>query len=140
MSVGPVVRDMRDDDLEHVVAIWQAAGVTRPWNDPARDIGFARRNSHSTVLVQDMSGLLVATAIVGEDAHPGWVHYLATDPAHQGNGLGRTMMDAAENWLARRGVWKIQLLVREDNTAVKRFYEHLGYRDTRSTCFQKLIG
>lgn len=48
-------------------------------------------------------------------------------------------MSAAERWLAKRGVWKLNLLVREDNASVKQFYEHLGYRDTRTTCFQKLI-
>jgi hypothetical protein len=49
------------------------------------------------------------------------------------------MMDAAEAWLAARGVWKVQLLIREDNDRVKRFYEHLGYHDTRASCFQKII-
>jgi ribosomal protein S18 acetylase RimI-like enzyme len=48
-------------------------------------------------------------------------------------------MDAAEHWLAQQGVWKVQLLVREDNAAVRQLYEHLGYRDTRSICFQKII-
>ena len=49
------------------------------------------------------------------------------------------MMEAAERWLANRGVWKVQLLVRGDNAAVRQFYEHLGYRDTRSICLQKII-
>jgi ribosomal protein S18 acetylase RimI-like enzyme len=49
------------------------------------------------------------------------------------------MMEAAETWLVERGVWKMQLLVRGDNDKVKRFYEHLGYTDTQSSCFQKVI-
>jgi ribosomal protein S18 acetylase RimI-like enzyme len=134
-----VIRDIGDGDIADVIAIWHACGIARPWNDPARDIAFARRDAHSTVLVADMSGRVVATAMVGEDGHRGWVHYLAADPDHQGRRLGRTMIDAAERWLAARGVWKVQLLVREDNVAVKQFYEHLGYRDTRSTCLQKII-
>ena len=56
------------------------------------------------------------------------------------SGLGRAMMDTAERWLAARGIWKVQLLIREDNAAVKQFYEHLGYRDTRTSCYQKIIG
>lgn len=134
-----MIRDIGDGDIADVIAIWHACGIARPWNDPARDIAFARRDAHSTVLVADMSGRVVATAMVGEDGHRGWVHYLAADPDHQGRRLGRTMIDAAERWLAARGVWKVQLLVREDNVAVKQFYEHLGYRDTRSTCLQKII-
>ncbi len=83
--------------------MWHAAGVSRPWNDPVRDIAFARRGPHSTVLVAELGGRIVATAMVGEDGHRGWVHYVAADPAHQCEGLGRAMMDAAEKWLAVRG-------------------------------------
>jgi len=139
MTANVVIRDISHDDKEAVIALWHASGIVRPWNDPAKDIAFACRDDHSTVLVADLSGCIVATAMVGEDGHRGWVHYLAADPAHQGQGLGRKMMDAAETWLGDRGIWKVQLLVREDNVAVKQFYEHLGYRDTRSTCFQKII-
>ena len=42
------------------------------------------------------------------------------------------MMQAAEDWLIERGVWKVQLLVRADNAKAKGFYEQLGYRDTQS--------
>lgn len=139
MMIDIVVRDMVDDDIDAVIRVWQASGIVRPWNDPVKDIGFARRDAHSTVLVGDLAGRIVATAMVGEDGHRGWVYYLAADPNHQGKGLGRTIMKAAEAWLAKCGVWKVQLLVRDDNAAVKQFYEHLGYRDTRSTCFQKII-
>lgn len=137
--IDPVIRAMTDDDTGQVVALWHASGVSRPWNDPLRDIAFARRHTQSTVLVAEHAGRVVATAMVGEDGHRGWVYYLATDPAHQGLGLGRAMMRAAERWLSERGVWKVQLLVRADNAAVRRFYEHIGYRDTRSVCFQKII-
>jgi ribosomal protein S18 acetylase RimI-like enzyme len=113
--------------------------VARPWNDPARDIAFARRDAHSTILVAELAGRIVATAMVGEDGHRGWVHYVAADREYQGRGLGRMMMNAAETFLAKRGVWKVQLLVRGDNAVVKRFYEHLGYHDTGTTCFQKVI-
>ncbi|MEZ0168332.1 hypothetical protein [Microvirga sp. TS319] len=48
-------------------------------------------------------------------------------------------MTAAENWLSEKGIWKLNLLVREDNAPVREFYEHLGYRDTRTICFQKVL-
>jgi ribosomal protein S18 acetylase RimI-like enzyme len=133
------IRDITDADIAAVKALWIASGVGRPWNDPDKDIAFARRNAHSTVLVADLDGRVVATTMVGEDGHRGWVYYVATDPAFQGQGLGRQMMDAAETWLRARGVWKLQLLVRADNSAVKEFYERLGYTDVRTTCFQKVL-
>jgi len=133
------IRDIADADLDAVVALWHAAGVARPWNDPKRDIAFARRDGHSTVLVGADEGRIVASAMVGEDGHRGWVYYVAIAPELQRSGLGRTMMQAAEDWLIRRGVWKVQLLVRADNKKATQFYERLGYNDVGSVCFQKVL-
>jgi hypothetical protein len=133
------VREMRDEDVEAVVALWTAAGITRPWNDPYRDIDFARTGDHSTILVAVADDHVVATVMVGEDGHRGWVYYVAADPGHHAKGLGRTIMTAAEQWLIARGVWKIQLLIRGDNKQVVSFYEHLGYHDTGTVCMQKVL-
>ncbi len=105
----------RDDDIAQVIALWHAAGVARPWNDPARDIAFARRDEHSTVLVGMEGARIVASAMVGEDGHRGWVYYVAIDRSSNAAVSDASMMQAAEEWLIRRGVWKVQLLVRADN-------------------------
>jgi ribosomal protein S18 acetylase RimI-like enzyme len=133
------IRSMVDADLDEIVGLWSASGVSRPWNHPLKDIEFARKGSHSTILVGLLDGRLVASAMVGEDGHRGWVYYVATSPELQRSGLGRAMMTAAEAWLIERGVWKLQLLVRDDNEQARGFYERLGYRDTRAVCFQKVI-
>ncbi len=134
------VRDIIDADIPAVTALWHASGVARPWNDPATDIAFARKGPHSTVLVGERNGTVVATAMVGQDGHRGWVYYVAADPELQRTGLGRSIMTAAETWLKARGIWKVQLLVRADNAKAKAFYERLGYHDTQAACFQKVIG
>ena len=134
-----LIREIADEDIAQVIALWNVAGVARPWNDPARDIAFARREEHSTVLVGAEGDQIVGSAMVGEDGHRGWVYYVAIAPVRQRSGLGRTMMRAAEAWLVRRGIWKVQLLVRADNADASRFYEQLGYRDTHSICLQKIL-
>ncbi len=135
----PIIRPAADGDVAAVIALWHAAGVTRPWNDPAHDIAFARRGPHSTVLVAEVAGSIAAAVMVGEDGHRGWVYYLAALPERQGSGLGRAIMEAAEAWLAARGIWKVQLLIREENEAVRGFYEHLGYRKNPTVVFQKVL-
>ncbi|MGA0602811.1 GNAT family acetyltransferase [Caulobacter sp. KR2-114] len=134
------IREMCDADLTQVVPLWEEAGVSRPWNDPGTDIAFARKSPHSTILVGVVDDSVVATAMVGEDGHRGWVYYVATSPQLQNAGIGRSMMVSAEAWLVQRGIWKLQLLVRADNERAKGFYERLGYKDTGSICFQKVIG
>ena len=133
------VREIVDSDVDSIISLWHAAGVSRPWNNPDVDIAFARRDVHSTILVGHVGARLVVTAMIGEDGHRGWVYYVATDPDLRGRGFGRQIMDAAEAWLAARGVWKVQLLVRADNAQAVAFYDHLGYKDTRTTCLQKVL-
>ena len=133
------VREIADRDIEDVVALWRASGLTRPWNDPYADIAFARRSENATVLVAEESGAIMAGVMVGHDGHRGWVYYLASSPDRRGTGLGRLMLEAAENWLRDRGVWKVQLLVRRDNEAVTAFYKHLDYHELDVVCMQKGI-
>lgn len=131
------IREISDTDEPAVIALWHAAGVSRPWNPPERDIAFARRGEHSTILVGLDGDRLVASAMVGDDGHRGWIYYVAVNPDSQGIGAGRAMMTAAESWLKARGVWKVQLMVRSDNTSVHAFYKALGYEAADTVMFQK---
>ena len=133
------IRPIQDGDLPAVIALWHAAAVTRPWNDPEADIDQARRGGHSEILVGVVAATVVASVMVGEDGHRGWVYYLAADPACRRQGLGRAMMDAAERWLGARGIAKLNLLIRTDNLDVRAFYDRLGYRQSEVICLQKGI-
>lgn len=101
------VRPIEDADIDSVIRLWTEAGVTRPWNDPRRDIELCRKGSHSTILVGLNAGAIVTTVQVGEDGHRGWVYYVAVQPELQGSGMGRRIMQAAEDWLRARGIWKL---------------------------------
>lgn len=122
----PLIEAAREGDADDVVALWQACGLTRPWNDPLADFLRALGTDNSAVLVARAGAEVVGSVMVGFDGHRGWVYYLAVDPAHRRCGLGRTLMATAEAWLRERGCPKIQLMVREDNVAALGFYAELG--------------
>lgn len=128
-----------DGDVAAVVALWQRCGLTRPWNDPAADIAFARRGPNSTILIGRHAGSLATTVMVGHDGHRGWFYYLGVDPALQGRGFGRAMTQAAEAWLTERGIAKAQLMVRADNDRVRAFYQALGYGEQQRVIFAKWL-
>lgn len=132
-------REIADGDVEQVVALWQACGLTRPWNDPYKDVSFARTSESSTVLVLEREGRIAASVMAGHDGHRGMLYYVAVDPALQGQGLGKAAVRAAEGWLGQRGVWKVNLLVRAENAAVKGFYESLGYEVNPVMCMARKI-
>jgi ribosomal protein S18 acetylase RimI-like enzyme len=133
------IRPVNDADVAEVVALWQACGLTRPWNDPAADIALARKGSNATVLIGHDSHSIVATVLVGHDGHRGWVYYLAVDPERRHKGYGGVMMDAAEDWLRGRGIEKLQLMVRSGNSQVKTFYQSLGYSEQERIIYAKWL-
>ncbi len=112
------------------VTLWQACGLTRPWNDPYADFTRAVEGPSSAVLgTYDAGGTLIGTAMVGVDGHRGWVYYVASAPDHRGEGIGRALMKAAEDWIIERGMPKVHVMVRRSNTAVVGFYDSLGYEE-----------
>jgi ribosomal protein S18 acetylase RimI-like enzyme len=135
LTIAPIA----DADVAAVAALWQACELTRPWNDPAADIAFARKGPNSAVLVGRDGNAIVASVMVGHDGHRGWVYYVAIDPAHRGKGYGREIMNAAEEWLRQHGIEKLMLLVRSDNTKVQAFYEQLGYDAQERVIYAKWL-
>jgi len=113
-------------DAAAVIALWEACGLTRPWNDPAVDYVRAVAQEHSDILLLRIDDEIAASVMVGEDGHRGWVYYLAVAPERRRTGLGARMMLAAESWLRARGVPKIQLMVRDGNDDALAFYAAFG--------------
>ena len=130
---------IEDADVAAVIALWQRCGLTRPWNDPAADIALARQGANAAVLVGRDGRGIVASVLVGHDGHRGWVYYVAVDPDCRQKGYGRIIMAAAEDWLRARGIEKLQLMVRPDNTQVMAFYESLGYGEQQRVIFAKWL-
>jgi len=121
------IEELGTEHRDSVIALWQRAGLTRPWNSPYNDYDRATRNESSVVLGVVEDGVVVATVMVGHDGHRGWVYYLAVESSREKTGLGAIMMSAAEDWVHRSGIPKIQLMVRADNLEVRDFYLHRGY-------------
>jgi ribosomal protein S18 acetylase RimI-like enzyme len=114
-------------DQEAVVRLWNACGLVVPWNDPVKDIARKLRFQKELFLVAVREGKLVGTVMAGYEGRRGWINYLAVSPAHQRKGLGRRLMQEAENRLLALGCPKVNLLVRKSNSQVIDFYRKLGF-------------
>jgi ribosomal protein S18 acetylase RimI-like enzyme len=136
----PGVESATPADALAVITLWQACGLTRPWNDPAADYARAVGGEHSTILLLRDGEAIAASIMVGQDGHRGWVYYLAVAPDRRRVGLGVHMMAAAESWLCARGVPKIQLMVREGNEEALAFYAALGLERQPVVTLGRLLG
>ncbi len=133
------ISPLRPDEIEAAVALWEACGLTRPWNDPRADILLALAKPSSTVLAGRIAEKLVASAMTGSDGHRGWVYYLGVLPEFRGAGYGAMMMHAAADWLKARGVPKLHVMIRTENVAVAAFYAKLGYEKSDTITLAKRL-
>lgn len=133
------IRDYTDKDETAVVSLWRRADLTRPHNDPVRDLRFAMAGPGSTVLVGLIGSRIVGSVMVGHDGHRGTIYYLAVDPDYRNRGFGAQMLAAAEAWLTTHGVWKLNLLIRAENRKVRNFYEKFGYGEEKRIVMSRRI-
>lgn len=122
------LRSFAADDEDAVIALWEEAGLLRPWNNPRADI--ARKLSVQPelfVVAVDLDDAVVGAVMAGFDGHRGWMNYLATAAAVRGRGVGRALVEHVERRLEERGCPKVNLQVRADNDAAVGFYRHLGF-------------
>ncbi len=126
-------------DTEPVVALWEACGLTRPWNDPRRDIERKLAVQPELFLVGERDDEVVATAMAGYDGHRGWVYYVAVAPGLQRSGVGRELMTEVEGRLLALGCPKVNIQIRSDNGPASSFYARLGYAPDGATGMGKRL-
>lgn len=134
-----VIRPFADADEPAVVNLWQACGLTRPWNDPHRDIDRKRGVQRELFLVGTLHEEIVAVAMGGYDGHRGWVYYVGVDPAHRRKGYATALFRAVEERLIALGCPKLLLMVRDTNLQAAEFYRSIGYTQDPVVLFGKRL-
>ena len=121
------IRPFHAADEAAVIALWERCKLTRPWNDPMKDVSRKLGVQRELFLVGVEAGVIVAAVMAGYDGHRGSVNYLAVDPQHRRRGHGAALMRRVEEILKERGCPKVNLAVRTANAEVIAFYRKLGY-------------
>ena len=133
------IRAFQPADEAAVVALWNECGLTRPWNDPHKDIARKLTEQPELFLVGAIGDEIVASVMVGFDGHRGWAYYLAVAERHRKQSYGRALMQEAERLLIERGCPKINLQVRSSNPGVIEFYRKLGYSQDQTVSLGKRL-
>jgi ribosomal protein S18 acetylase RimI-like enzyme len=121
------IRPFQLDDEALVIELWRRCDLTRPQNDPHRDIRRKLTVQPEMFLVAVIDGAIVGSVMAGYDGHRGWINYLAAAPEYRRRGIGRALMLQAERLLKDAGCPKINLQVRTSNSVVIGFYRAIGF-------------
>lgn len=133
------IRTFHAADEGAVVALWDECGLTRPWNDPHKDIARKLEVQPELFLVGVVDEALIASVMAGYEGHRGWMNYLAVAPRFRERGYGRALVEHVERLLLERGCPKINLQVRASNPAAVAFYRRLGYAQDESISLGKRL-
>lgn len=143
------LRPAGPSDLDGVVAVFQACwttsyaavlpaalvAVTTPdrsralWSRVLADAA----PGEVMVAVDDRTIRGVTRWAVADTASSGWVHSLYVDPAAQGRGIGRQLLDAAERAIVSAGATSARLWVFAANAPSRAFYASCGWSPDGTT-------
>jgi ribosomal protein S18 acetylase RimI-like enzyme len=133
------IRPFREADEPYVIDLWQSCDLTRPWNDPRKDIARKLTVQRDLFLVCEIDGDIVATVMAGYDGHRGWVNYLAVHPGFRRRSIARQMMAFVEARLLDLGCPKINLQLRSTNQHAVAFYNEIGFAQDDAISFGKRL-
>ena len=129
MVVMPIIRQYADaTDRIQVVQLWRRVfGYETAHNEPNLAISKKIAIKDGLFFVAVEGKEVIGTIMAGYDGHRGWLYAVAVDPNRRLGGLGRLLVEHAENALAHLGCMKINLQLLSTNEATAAFYKSLGY-------------
>jgi ribosomal protein S18 acetylase RimI-like enzyme len=118
-------------DVPRLTALVQAAygpyverldGPPRPMVDDYDEVVRTRQ-----VTVAELEGEIVGLIVLGEDAEGFFIDNVAVDPSHHGRGVGRALLEHAEEAARSAGFDSIYLYTHELMTENLDLYARIGY-------------
>jgi GNAT superfamily N-acetyltransferase len=146
---SPTVRPAAEGDLDAMVAL--LAELFSIEADFHPDAGRQRRGLAQMLQEPERRGILVAERrgrVVGmvtiqlvvstaEGAASGWIEDMVVEATERGRGIGRRLLEAAEQWAVARGATRLQLLADAKNLPALRFYRRMGWGGTQLVCLRR---
>ena len=121
-------REFHISDYDAALQLWhRVEGLEIAEGDDREGIAqFLARNSGLSRVALDGS-TIVGVALCGHDGHRGHIYHLAIDPAYQGSGLGKRLLDECLHGLRKTGVKRVVIMVADDNQRGTKFWERVGW-------------
>lgn len=136
------VRHAEPGDAASLVELARAVGAEEEgwlitggeWRSAAEERRYLRsirRHPHAAVLVAEDDGAIVGRLSIARDLHPASEHVgdvgLMVARDYRRRGVGKALMEGAEEWARSVGIRKLELHVFPHNEPAIALYEGLGY-------------
>ena len=133
------IRPIKSNKHQQLMDLWLECGLTRSWNKPEEDIQRKMQVQPELLLGAFQSGQLVGSIMAGYDGHRGGMNYVGVLPAFQRKGIGKKLVEMAEEGLKQLGCPKVNLQIRYSNSIAQDFYRRVGYSEDAAISFGKRL-
>jgi len=153
---GFVLRSMRDNDLDYFIGCMRST-VLNSVTDAERDLGHLwidlilngvqnklSESDNETFVLENENGNKAGILWLGrhKDQYTsddtGYILGIYVEEELRGKGLGRGLMNSAEEWCRQKGFLSLTLNVGALNTSARPFYDSLGFAE-RSVVMRKSL-
>ena len=139
----PKLREAKPGDAPRLVELIQELGHTVTEKQVRKNLA-ALRQADETPIVATLDKKVVGLVgmhrmiTVHRPAPVGRIPVLVVAKEAQGLGLGRTLVDAVEQWCRKKGCQLVEVTSNDRRAAAHAFYRHMGYERSSIRFFKKL--
>jgi len=142
-SDAPAVRALRDElaswMLQRGIRQWSPGDLPAQWIEVGIGFGEVSLVSHDDRLVGSVTVVWDDPLIWGEQPESaGYIHMLMVDRAFGGHGIGRLILQCAEDSITAAGHPRARLDCVADNQSLRGYYQREGYRFVGTKTFPDL--
>jgi len=127
MKAQSILRPMTWLDIEEVVLLEAQLFPEDSWTAELFWSELSQVPDSREVMVAVQDNHIVGYVSLRFVGNEGDVNTIAVSPEHQGQGIGRTMLEWLESTAEKRGITQIFLDVRSDNESAIAMYNNHGY-------------
>jgi ribosomal protein S18 acetylase RimI-like enzyme len=130
MSGKIQTREFSIDDYDAALELWQRVeGLEIAEGDDRESVAqfLARNPGLSRVAIDGPA--IVGVALCGHDGHRGHIYHLAVDPAYQGHGFGKRLLDECLDGLRRAGLKRATIMVADNNRRGREFWRRYDFEE-----------
>jgi len=126
---APSLRPLTIADYDPVRRLWEASeGVGLSESDSCEAITrYLARNPGLSQVALTPPGEIVGAVLCGHDGRRGYLHHLAVNRSHRGQGLGCKLVQECLRRLHTEGITKCNIFLFASNEAGRAFWVHEGW-------------
>ena len=131
----PQVRDAKPADAARLVELIRYLGHEIDEKSVRKNLSALKKTSETPLVAtlgKDVLGLcgVSARVMIHRDAPIGRISPLVIAKEAQGHGIGRMLVEAAEEWMRKKGCKLVEVTSNDRRAQAHAFYRHMGYERT----------